>query len=372
MLVSSSESEPLRWMDRAVGLARKGEGLTRPNPPVGCVIVKNGNVIGEGFHRRAGGPHAEIEALNAAGSKASGADVYVTLEPCSTFGRTPPCTEALIRHNVKKVVIGCKDPNPNHAGRGLTVLRKAGISVVCFDYPAAEQLIRPFAKWINSGQPCLTLKMAMTFDGKIADKSGRSKWITGPAARERVQEMRRAADAIMVGAGTVKADNPSLLPRPARGRKPWRVIVDGMGRSSVGAHVYNDTAADRTILFTTERAPSEKIKKWEGKGVDVVCRASKTGNITMRSIMKDLGRRGLLHVLCEGGGNLAASLVKESCVDEYAFFMAPAILGGINAVPPVGGRGFRIADRRELCWEKIERIGNDVLLRARPQQTVSR
>lgn len=327
------------FMQRALALAKRGEGLTRPNPPVGAVLVQNGQIIAEGFHKKAGLDHAERACLKNLKSKAQSlrsSTLYVTLEPCSTTGRTPPCTDLIIERGIRRVVIGCKDPNPAHAGRGIRILRRAGVEVstgIC--RAEAEALIAPFAKRILTGMPYVTLKLASTLDGRIADASGKSKWITGPQARAKVQELRRSADAIMVGAGTVRADDPSLLPRPAKGRAPWRVIVGS--NIPKGSKVLTDEASDRTLV--------------------------RGGSI--QEILKELGDLGVMHVLCEGGGELAGSLVRAGLVDEFALFIAPALLGG-DGFPMVGKKGWPLAKMPLLEFQTLEKCGKDVFIRANP------
>ncbi|MFA6174562.1 MAG: bifunctional diaminohydroxyphosphoribosylaminopyrimidine deaminase/5-amino-6-(5-phosphoribosylamino)uracil reductase RibD [Kiritimatiellales bacterium] len=324
------------FMQRALALARRGEGLTRPNPPVGAVLVQDGKIISEGFHKKAGGPHAEVNCLKPAAGNLESAILYVTLEPCSTYGRTPPCTELILARGIRRVVIGAKDPNPAHAGRGIRILRRAGVEVVTgVCRTEAEALIAPFAKRILTGMPYVTLKLAATIDGRIADASGKSKWITGPQARAKVQVLRRSADAIMVGAGTVRADNPSLLPRPAKGRTPWRVIVGSTLQAN--AKVLTDEAAERTLVL----------------------------NGPLRKILRDLGKRGVMHVLCEGGGELAGSLVRAGLVDEFALFVAPSLLGG-DGVPMFGKAGWPLAGMPLLSFQTLEKCGKDVFIRALP------
>ncbi|MFU8781103.1 MAG: bifunctional diaminohydroxyphosphoribosylaminopyrimidine deaminase/5-amino-6-(5-phosphoribosylamino)uracil reductase RibD, partial [Kiritimatiellia bacterium] len=240
------------WMRRALILAAKGEGRTRPNPPVGAVLVRAGKVIGEGYHRKAGGPHAEVVALRGLPLRQTrGATLYVTLEPCSTHGRTPPCVDAILAAGIAEVVVSVKDPNPKHAGRGLRLLRKHGVRViagVCQEEGAA--LLAPFAKWVTTGQPFVTLKMGMTLDGRIGDARKHSRWITGPAARREVQDLRKRVDAVLVGAGTVAADNPSLLVQSRKTGQPLRVILDGSGRIPLHAKVLGDRYP--TIIVVTD------------------------------------------------------------------------------------------------------------------------
>ncbi len=324
------------FMQRALALARRGEGLTRPNPPVGAVLVQNGKIIAEGFHKKAGGPHAEVNCLTKVPKVGKSAVLYVTLEPCSTTGRTPPCTDLILARGIKRVVIGAKDPNPAHAGRGIRILRRAGVEVItgvcCAE---AEALIAPFAKRILTGMPYVTLKLASTLDGRIADASGKSKWITGPQARAKVQELRRSADAIMVGAGTVRADDPSLLPRPSKGRNPWRVIVGS--NIPKKSKVLCDEAAEQTLIMSGP----------------------------LKTVLKELGKRGVMHVLCEGGGELAGSLVRAGLVDEFALFIAPSLLGG-DGFPMVGKKGWPLTGMPLLSFQTLEKCGEDVFIQALP------
>ena len=328
-----------KFMQRALSLARRGEGLTRPNPPVGAVLVQNGKISAEGFHKKAGGPHAEVNCLKSLKPKAQSlksATLYVSLEPCSTTGRTPPCTDLILERGIRRVVIGCIDPNPAHAGRGVRKLRRVGVDVitgVCRD--EAQALIAPFAKRMLSGLPYVTLKLGVTLDGRIADASGKSQWITGPQARKKVQELRRRADAILVGAGTVRADNPSLLPRPAKGRTPWRVVA-GTDIPAT-SKVLTDEAAGQTLLM----------------------------NGSLKTILRDLASRDVMHVLCEGGGELAGSLIRAGLVDEFFIFMAPSVLGG-GGVPMVGKEGWSLKEMPRLSFQTLEKVGEDVFIRAVP------
>jgi diaminohydroxyphosphoribosylaminopyrimidine deaminase/5-amino-6-(5-phosphoribosylamino)uracil reductase len=324
------------FMQRALALAKRGEGLTRPNPPVGAVLVQNGKIIAEGFHKKAGLDHAERACLKSAVGNLKSSILYVSLEPCSTTGRTPPCTDLIIERGIRRVVIGCKDPNPAHAGRGIRILRCAGVEVITGICRAeAEALIAPFAKRILTGMPYVTLKLASTLDGRIADSAGKSKWITGPQARAKVQELRRSADAIMVGAGTVRADDPSLLPRPAKGRAPWRVVIGS--NIPEKSQVLTDESAERTLVM----------------------------NGPLKNILRDLAKRGVMHVLCEGGGELAGSLVRAGLVDEFALFIAPLLLGG-DGFPMVGKNGWPLAEMPLLSFQTLEKCGKDVFIRAVP------
>lgn len=351
-------------MRRALALARKGEGLTRPNPAVGAVVVRQGRLVGEGFHRKAGGPHAEVVALRKAGAKARGATLYVTLEPCSTWGRTPPCTEAIRAAGITRVVIGTRDPNPKHAGRGLVVLRSGGVKVVagiCED--EARAVLAPFAKWITTGRPWVTLKLGMTLDGRLADVRGRSKWITGPVSRKRVHELRRCADGILVGRVTAAADNPSLVPVPSHGRRPFRIVLDRQGRISLRNRIFTDGLARQTIVVTSKRSPAAYRDKAARLGVDVLVLPEGKDGLRLSRLLDALGHKGLLHVVCEGGGRLAGSLLKATLVDELWLFVAPRLLGD-QGVPAVGGVNWPLSHAPYLRIKDVVRCGEDVLIKA--------
>ncbi len=356
------------WMAHALALARKGEGLTRPNPPVGAVVVKGGRLLAEGYHRKAGGPHAEIYALRKAAGRARGATLYVTLEPCCTWGRTPPCTDAILKAGIRRVVVGCMDPNLRHAGRGIEILQRAGIAVssgICEE--PSRALIEPFTLFMQEGRPFVTLKLGMTLDGRIADESGTSRWITGASARREVHALRRRVDAILVGCHTAKEDDPSLLPVPTHGRKPLRVVLDAAGRLSLRSRLFADGLGRQTLVFTSVRSPLRYRAALRARGVEVEVLPARRGQFSMRSVFQALGRRGVLHVLCEGGGILAGALIREDLVDEGWFFYAPRLLGE-NAIPAIGGTNWKLA--RAPVWKVVDvaRIAGDVLVRARPER----
>lgn len=354
------------YMRRALDLARRGAGLTRPNPAVGAVVVRRGRIVGVGWHRRAGGPHAEVHALRQAGSRARGATLYVTLEPCCTWGRTPPCTDAILKAGLAEVVVGTRDPNPAHAGRGLRLLRRAGLVVAeSVLQDECRELLAPFAKWILTRRPFVTLKMGMTLDGRIADASGASRWITGPAARRKVQALRRRVDGILVGGRTLRKDNPCLLPVPAKGRKPWRIVLASDGRVPVSAKVLADGHADQTLVAVSMKCPVARAKALESRGARVLRVRERGGRLDVKTLVDELGKLGLLHILCEGGGELAASLIRDGLVDEYLFFVSPSFLGG-GAAAVVGGGGWKMDGRPQLEFASVERCGPDVLIRARP------
>ncbi|MCX6998056.1 MAG: bifunctional diaminohydroxyphosphoribosylaminopyrimidine deaminase/5-amino-6-(5-phosphoribosylamino)uracil reductase RibD [Kiritimatiellaeota bacterium] len=289
-----------RWMRRALALARRGEGLTRPNPPVGAVVVAGDRRVGEGFHRIAGGPHAEVIALLQAGKRARGATLYVTLEPCSTWGRTPPCTNAILTAGIRRVVVAARDPNPKHAGRGLRMLRQRGVQVdvgVC----AAEgrDLIAPFHTLMLTGRPFVTLKLGMTLDGRIADRAGASRWITSPAARSAVQALRRRVDAILVGGATIRTDNPSLRPRPDAGRCPLRVVVTASGKLPPRCQVLRDAYADCTVVATTP-AGARRLARAK-TAAHIWTFPARGGEIALRALLQRRQASGGLAARAVGG-----------------------------------------------------------------------
>lgn len=359
------KADNTKWMTEALRLARLGEGLTRPNPPVGAVVVKNGKVIGRGYHRKAGGPHAEIYALRQAGPRASGATLYVTLEPCSSWGRTPPCTDAILASGITRVVCAVSDPNPKHAGKGFTVLRKAGVTVEC-GVGAAEglEILRPFTSSMICARPYLTVKLATSLDGRIADYSGCSQWISGPKARTLVQGLRRRADAILVGAGTVSQDNPSLMPRPDKGRRPYRVIVDAMGRVPARSRVFTDEFAACTILATTKRCPLRQREAYKKCGAQVIILPSSGQGVSLVALMRALQAIGVMHVVCEGGGRLVGSLLKAGLVDEMVMFVAPVILGA-QGLASVGAVDWALPKAPRMSVVESSRVGDDVMIRLR-------
>lgn len=353
---------------QACRLAERGEGMTRPNPPVGAVVVRQDERVGWGYHRKAGGPHAEVYALRMAGPRARGATLYVTLEPCSTQGRTPPCTKAILGAGVRRVVVGCADPNPQHAGRGIRLLRRAGLEVtmgVC--KTQAERLVEPFGQWIRTGLPYVTLKMAMSLDGRIADTDGRSRWITQPPARALVHQLRKRADAILVGAETVTKDDPSLLCRGRSAPAAWRIVVSGAGRIPPNCRLLSDGHADKTIIAVGTNMDPVLRRKLEATGARVVAGPAPGGKVSLRPLLRTLAQMGILHVLCEGGGTLAASLVREKLVSEYCFFVAGLFLGDSGAVPVLSGCKWSLGDAPRLRILSSQMVGPDALIRGIPR-----
>jgi diaminohydroxyphosphoribosylaminopyrimidine deaminase/5-amino-6-(5-phosphoribosylamino)uracil reductase len=356
-------------MRRALALARQAKHQASPNPMVGAVLVRDGRVVGDGYHRRAGGPHAEIVALQQAGEQAAGATLYVTLEPCSHQGRTGPCTTALLRAGVSRVVAAMQDPDPRVSGEGLARLRAAGVRVQVGD--GAEEAEAINRRWLLSrraGRAFVALKYAATLDGKIATRGGQSRWITGDAARRETQVLRQAYDAVAVGAGTVIADDPELTARSTTDRRlrrqPLRVVVDGRLRVSPRARVFDPSLPGRALVATTRRAARRRGKAFESLGVEV--RAFKGADrIPILPLLELLADEGVNSVLVEGGGDLAWSFCSSGAVDRVYAFTAPTLVGGQQAPTAVDGQGFPdLARALHLEFVNTRTLGDDVLLEA--------
>ncbi len=350
------------FMREALRIARHAEGRTSPNPLVGAVIVRDGKIIAEGWHRQAGTPHAEIHALNMAGELAHGATLYVTLEPCSHFGRTPPCARAIVDAGIKRVVAAMSDPNPLVAGRGFEILRSAGIEVeVGILEDEACRLNEIFLKWVTKKLPFVTLKFACSLDGKIATSTGESQWISCEASRKFSHRLRDINDAILIGVGTVLADNPSLTTRLFDGKNPVRIIVDSNARTPLDSNVVTDKSA-RTIIATTENAPTEKISAFKARGVEIIT-AGDGQRVDLKILMNELAAREITSVLVEGGGQIHFSMLEAGLVDKILAFVAPKIIGGSNALTAVEGAGFeKISDAVTLKNFTAQKLGDDFLL----------
>jgi diaminohydroxyphosphoribosylaminopyrimidine deaminase/5-amino-6-(5-phosphoribosylamino)uracil reductase len=352
------------FMQRALDLAAKAVGRTSPNPAVGAVIVRGGRVIGEGFHYRAGLPHAEIEALRKVKGSAKGATLYVNLEPCSHHGRTPPCAEAVLEAELKRVVVGMVDPNPLVRGRGIRRLRRAGVEVrtgVLRD--RCERLNEDFTTFVQTGRPMVTLKLAASLDGRIATANGDSKWISGELSRRLVHEMRNRVDAILVGAGTVRADDPQLTCRLRGGRDPLRVILDGRLSISPTARVCTQVSSAKTLVVTTaNNGFHRKREELEKIGIEVLRLPGERGRVRFLPLLQELGRRGVKHLMIEGGGQVAAAALKENVVDKVLFFYGPKLLGG-EGMPMVGPLGVdRVAAGLKLHTIELHQLKDDVLV----------
>ncbi len=352
-------------MRAALGLARRGAGRTSPNPMVGAVVVRDGRIVGRGYHARAGGDHAEVVALRQAGGAARGATLYVNLEPCGHFGRTPPCTRAVIEAGVGRVVAGMVDPNPMVAGRGLEALRKAGIRV---EAPLREEECRRlnegFVKHVTRGLPFVTLKLAASLDGRIATATGDSRWVTGPAARKYVHRLRNELDAVLVGSGTVLADDPQLTCRLPGGRDPWRIVLDGRLRTPVTARLVRQRQPEKTVVVTGDAAPAVRRKRLEDLGVQVWSFPVRHGRISFRRVFRKLARAGVLSVMMEGGGVTASRAIAEKVVDKVLCFYAPKFIGG-DGLPMMGDLGVtRMRGSPRLAETVVRRLGDDILITA--------
>lgn len=352
-----------KYMERAIELAKRARGFTSPNPMVGAVIVKDGRVIGEGYHERCGELHAERNALASLTESAEGATIYVTLEPCCHYGKTPPCTEAIIEHKLAKVVIGSRDPNPLVSGKGAAILRKAGIEVV-EDFMREEcDAINPiFFHYITTKRPYVAMKYAMTMDGKIATRTGASKWITGEAARNHVQTLRHAYKGIMVGIGTVLADNPMLNCRMQGGIDPVRIVCDTHLRIPMDCQIVQTADTIETILATSTNEKG-KIEQLIKKGVQILQIPEKDGCIDLNLLMQTLGEKGIDSILLEGGGRLNDSFLREKLIQKAYVYLAPKIFGGEDAKTPVEGIGVSLPEQSaNFKLQQIQQIEEDILL----------
>ncbi|WP_110932444.1 bifunctional diaminohydroxyphosphoribosylaminopyrimidine deaminase/5-amino-6-(5-phosphoribosylamino)uracil reductase RibD [Paenibacillus bouchesdurhonensis] len=355
------------YMRLALDMANRSQGQTGVNPVVGAVVVKDGEIVGLGSHLKRGTPHAEVHALNMAGEAAKGGTVYVTLEPCSHYGATPPCSEGLIKAGVSRVVVACEDPNPQVAGRGIELLRRNGIEVqVGVLRDEAIKLNRKFIKYITTKMPYVTIKTASTLDGKIASRSGDSKWISNAVARERVHTMRHRHDGIMVGVETVIADDPSLTTRlTVPGISPIRIIVDSKLRIPDNAKMLHDGAA-QTILLTTAQASEERRSSLTERGVQIIV-CGEGPQVNLRFGLEKLGAMGVSSVLVEGGGRLNGSLLQEQLVDEVILFLAPKLIGGLNAPGSFVFDGFELMkDAVTLSELSVEQIEDNVCIAGYP------
>lgn len=355
-------------MRRALALAERGRGHTSPNPPVGAVVARGSVIVGEGWHRLAGAPHAEIEAITAAGDQARGATLYVTLEPCCTQGRTPPCTDALIEAGIARVVVGTTDPNPSVNGAGLARLAQEGIEVV----PGvaeldARRMIEAFSTHVTTGRAFLTVKSAITLDGRAAAADGSSRWITGPTARRDAHRLRGSVDAVMCGVGTVVADDPLLTVR-LRGHKhpqPLRVVLDPSARIPLAAKVLNADAP--TLIVVTDKAPDDAVDALVQLGADVWRSPTRDGRVDLGAVLKELGRRGMMEVLLEGGPSVIGDAVEQGLVERYVIYLAPKLLGS-SGLPVISGFVIpTIAQARELVIHSVRHAGADLCIQAYPR-----
>ena len=358
-----------KFMHKAIDLARNGLGLTAPNPPVGAVLVRDGKVVGEGFHPAAGQPHAEVFALRDAGTLARGAELYVTLEPCCHHGRTGPCTEAVIAAGVARVFIGAQDPNPQVAGKGIKLLREAGIDVVCDVLKTqCQELVAPFRKHMLSGLPYVVLKAAMTLDGQTAAGNGDSKWISCAASREIVHQLRNQVDGIMVGSGTVQADNPRLTTRlDEGGRDPVRIVFDGKLETSPQATVYVQPSNAKAVLVTSFEQSTVALQPYRDAGVEIVRVARNADGLDLSAALVELGKRNLQHILLEGGSTLGGAMMRAGLVDRVMVFVAPKLLGGVGRSLLAGEGVASISEAYPLVNMCVRQIDTDILIEGEVQ-----
>ena len=354
-----------RWMRECLRLARRGAGFVSPNPMVGCVIVKNGKAVGRGYHRRFGRSHAERAALKNAGSSVRGATLYVNLEPCSYYGKTPPCVDAILESGIRSVVIGTRDPNPLVFGKGIAALKKAGVRTqVGLLGKESRDLNESFFKYVRSGLPLVALKIAQTLDGKIASQAGQGGWITSREARRFGHQLRSQYDAVLVGAGTILADNPRLTVRLVRGRNPIRVVIDGRLRSPSGSKVFRNARTTPTLLFVSDRAARlnpRRVANLRRLEVDVIPLPAVRGRMSLRGILRELAKRNIASVLVEGGQRVYTDFIRSRLADKAFVFTAPKILGdGISSVGSLGRSG--IARSGHLLRCSLQKVGSDTLL----------
>ena len=351
------------YMLRAIQLAKQGEGWTNPNPMVGAVIVKNGRIIGKGYHKKCGELHAERNAIASLTESAEGATIYVTLEPCCHYGKTPPCTEAIIEQKIKRVVIGSRDPNPKVSGKGIKMLQEAGIEVIeDFMREECDRLNPVFFHYITTKTPYVVVKYAMTLDGKIATKTGESKWITGEAARAEVQHMRHRYMGIMAGIGTVLADDPMLNVRVEGWKSPIRILCDSGLRIPLDGQIVKSAGKYRTIVAYADSENTEaKRKRLHEMGVETICCPDENNQVDLKKLMKYLGEEGIDSILLEGGGTLNDSALRAGIVQEVQAFIAPKLFGGMNSKTPVEGIGVRFpSEAVKLKCTDICQIGEDI------------
>lgn len=356
------------YMRRALELALRGWGRVSPNPLVGAVVVRDGRIVGEGWHEGPGTPHAEVVSLRAAGKHARGATVFTTLEPCNRFGRTPPCTRALIEAGVERVIVAATDPSLGDEEPGLAELRGAAIQVETGILAReASRQNDAFFTHVRTGLPFVVLKMAVTLDGKAAARDGSSRWITGEAARADVQRLRAWSDAILIGAGTAIADDPALTVREtafAAAARPLRVLLDATGRVPARGQLFDGAAP--TLVATSEACPGDRLARWRAAGAEVVLlEGDEAGGVSLPALVAHLGKSDVQGVLIEGGPTVAWSAIRDGVVDRVVFYLAPLIAGGATAPGPVGGWGFApVADAMRLNVAAVDRVGRDVRVEA--------
>ncbi|MDL2231549.1 bifunctional diaminohydroxyphosphoribosylaminopyrimidine deaminase/5-amino-6-(5-phosphoribosylamino)uracil reductase RibD [Porphyromonadaceae bacterium OttesenSCG-928-L07] len=362
MIKSLSDVE---YMRLAMELAENGKGFVNPNPLVGALIVKDGRIIGRGWHEYYGGLHAERNAFKNCTESAEGATMYVTLEPCCHYGKTPPCTEAIVENKIAKVVVGLKDPNPRVAGKGIEILRQAGIEVITgIEEDSLRKQNRIFLKYITTGRPWVVMKTAMTLDGKIAATTGDSKWVSGEESRHLVQKMRSEYMGIMVGINTVRLDDPMLNSRlEGNVRQPVRIVVDSKASISAESKLLQSANEYKTIIVHTEQADSDRLAMIKSLGAETLLCDTNAGQVDIEDMLGKLGKQGIDSILLEGGGELNYSFIRTRMVDEVNAFIAPKYIGGRDSKTPVEGDGIeKMADALELQDASVEVVGRDILV----------
>jgi len=370
-----TDAKDRHFMRKALRLAARGVGQASPNPTVGCVVVREGKIVGQGWHRYAHKDHAEIEALRQAGVLARGATAYVTLEPCSHHGRTPPCAEALIQAGLRRVVAAMIDPNPQVCGHGIDRLRSAGLRVETGLYRMeALRLNEPFACYATTGRPLIVAKAGMSLDGRIATAARQTSWITSPKAREFGQELRRQLDAILVGVGTILADDPELTYRGkgVKDRPLIRIILDSRLRTPIRARVFHTTDASPVVIFCQPEAPPRTRRRLEKAGAEVISVPRVTGGLDLKRVIAELSKRKVLGLLVEGGSEVHWSFISRRFSDKFYFILAPFVLGGKRSIPSIGGEGFNTVESAPRF--RIARnfpVGSDLVLEAYPQYSRS-
>lgn len=362
MLIVPSNKDKL--MRLAISLAKKGVGKTSPNPLVGAVVVKDGEIISEGYHRKFGGAHAEINALIKAGGGAKGADIFINLEPCCHYGKTPPCFKEVISSGISKVLVGMVDPNPAVAGKGIKYLRDAGVGVeVGILEDDCKLLNEAYIKYITTKKPFVTLKLASTLDGKIATYTGESKWITEKGSRKKVHKMRGTVDGIIVGVGTILEDNPHLTNRFTNGTSPNRIIVDSVLRTPLTSNVLKKIPNTEVFIATTYKAPLKKIERLRRMGVKIIFLPLLEDGIDLKALMSELGKHGMMNLLLEGGAKLATSAIRSGVVDKLSLFLAPKIMGGSESAPMFLDLGVKsLNEMFHINGMRSKKIGNDILI----------
>lgn len=351
------------WMKKAIILAEKAKGRTSPNPMVGAVIVKNNKIIGKGYHKMAGEDHAEVLAIKNAGDNAKGATLYVNLEPCTHFGRTPPCVSAIIEAGIKRVVIGVEDPNPLVKGNGIKRLKEAGIEVkVGVLENESKKINEAFFKYITKKEPFVILKVASTLDGKIATSDGESKWITGERARQFVHHLRNQVDAVLVGIGTIFRDNPFLTARIRGGRDPIKVILDSRLRIPEDSNVIKINP-EKTIIATTEFASKDKMNKIKEKGVKILTIKSKDGRVDLKELLSELGRMDIMTLLVEGGSRINGTFFDEGLIDKIIIFISPKLIGNDQPYGIFNGKGVKtLSEAKVIKGLNFRRMGEDIYI----------